>query len=440
MKNIILKALLLLMITLPLGLVANELSIKKSDLKITAVNGEYTLVITGHDWGPAVSKVIIDLNESVSETNYKDFSVFVKRSSELTEMKADEAIGNRSVLFSYVSDEKGKRISEGNHITLVLLIGPNDALSSPIKYIRKNNRGSNQWVDYSLTITNNSTQKVWDTEKGRIKPLIDSFDLSGSFKDSNDITMSYASFTPKTTNKKSALIIWLHGGGEGGTDPSIPIVANKAANYASDEIQTFFDGAYVLAPQCPGAWMHNSEGVTSHGKENDIYNEGLMELIKNYVSDNPKIDTDRIYVGGCSNGGYMALKLIMLYPKYFAAGYISSLAYQSEYIIDAQIKKIKNIPIWFVHSSDDKTTIPEKTVLPVYKRLLSAGAKNVHLSYYDHVTDLTRFFGGSDYRYNGHWSWIYSHANHAKLDFDGKPVIQNNKAVSIMEWLAAQKK
>jgi hypothetical protein len=72
--------------------------------------------------------------------------------------------------------------------------------------------------------------------------------------------------------------------------------------------------------------------------------------------------------------------------------------------------------------------------------LIAAGAKNVHLSYYDHVTDITGFFGGDDYRYNGHWSWIYSHANDADFDFDGKPVIVNGRAVTIMEWMAMQSK
>jgi predicted peptidase len=252
--------------------------------------------------------------------------------------------------------------------------------------------------------------------------------------------MSYASFTPGPSGEKFPLIIWLHGGGEGGTDPSIPIIANKAANYASQEIQSFFGGAFVLAPQCPGAWMHNSGGVTTHGREDDIYHKGLMELIRNYVDSNPAIDTDRIYVGGCSNGGYMALKLIMQHPAYFAAGYISALAYQSQYITDEQIADIRHIPIWFIHSKDDQTTIPDKTVIPLYNRLMDAGAPNVHFSYYDHVTDLSGFHGGDDYRYNGHWSWIYCHSNDAKLDFSGSPVRIDNKPVTIMEWMAAQKK
>ncbi len=399
----------------------------------------YTIVIEGYDWGPAVNKVILPLEEMVSEVDPDNYTVSVKRSAAGIQMQADEASGSREVIYAYVSDEKGERVEEGKHVTLTLFVSPDYVLGSPIKYIRQNNRGSNKWIDYEMTITNSSNNKVWNKEKGRIRPGIDTFDLSGSYSYNDKLTMSYASFTPNTTREKSPLIIWLHGGGEGGTDPSIPIIANKAANYASEEIQSFFGGAYVLAPQCPSAWMHNAEGVSTHGRENDIYNEGLMALINDYVISNPKIDTDRIYVGGCSNGGYMALKLILLYPDYFAAGYISALAYQSEYITEEQINSIKNVPIWFIHSADDQTTIAQKTVLPVYKRLIDSGAKDTHLSYYENVTDITGFFGGDDYRYNGHWSWIYSHANDANFDFNGNPVMIEGRPVSLMEWMSAQK-
>jgi predicted peptidase len=165
-----------------------------------------------------------------------------------------------------------------------------------------------------------------------------------------------------------------------------------------------------------------------------------MAFIKDYVKANPEIDPSRIYVGGCSNGGYMALKLIFLYPDYFAAGYISALAYKSEYIPDSDIQKIKNVPIWFVHSKDDRTTIPDLTVVPVFDRLRKAGAKNVHFTYYDHVNDITNFYGGKSFEYNGHWSWVYLHENLPRTDLDGSPVRVNGKPVTIMEWMAAQKK
>jgi predicted peptidase len=178
----------------------------------------------------------------------------------------------------------------------------------------------------------------------------------------------------------------------------------------------------------------------THGKEDDVYNVALMALVRHYVATHPGIDKDRIYVGGCSNGGYMALKLMLLHPDDFAAGFIAALAYQSQYLSDAEIKRIAHLPIWFVHSADDQTTRPELTVLPVYERLKAAGARDVHLSYYDHVVDITGFFGGSGYRYNGHWSWIYLHANHSRLDRDGAPVKVDGRPVSVLEWLAAQQR
>ena len=399
--------------------------------------GSYRQVIEGFDWGPAVNKVILSLDDTTSYVNPGDYLVLASRKSSVGEIAKEQSSGQRNVVFAYVSDERGDKVKTGKYITLVLAVGPNLPIGSPIQYFRGK---GNQWIDYQLSIINNKSQHVWDNSIGKIIPLVDQYSLQGKYTHSEKLTMSYASYTPKTKKEKSPLIIWLHGGGEGGVDPTIPLLGNKAANYASEEIQSVFEGAYVLVPQCPGAWMHNSQGVTTHGKENDIYNEGLMALIKEYVKSNPKIDASRIYVGGCSNGGYMALKLILLYPDYFAAAYISSLAYQSQYISDQELLKIKKVPIWFVHSKDDGVTIADQTVVPVYKRLIAAGAKNVHFTFYDHVYDVTDFFGGKGYQYNGHWSWVYLHKNLPRVDFDGSPVIVSGKPASIMEWLAAQKK
>ncbi len=270
-------------------------------------------------------------------------------------------------------------------------------------------------------------------------PLVDQFDLKGKFTFGDKLTMSYASFAPSNQKDKSPLIIWLHGGGEGGFDPTTALLGNKAANYASEAIQSVFDGAYILVPQSPTFWMQNSQGSYTTGKVNDIYNDALMALIKDFVQSNPKIDASRIYIGGCSNGGYMTLKLLLLHPDYFAAAYISSLAYQAEYISDEDMQKIKNIPIWFVHSKDDETTKPDQTVLPVYHRLMAAGAKNVHFSFYDHVNDITNLYGGKGYIYPGHWSWVYLHENLPRQDFNGSLVKVNGKPVTIMEWMSSQK-
>lgn len=422
-----------------LSWVSTGVLLAKHDLPTPLNGGNYSIVVEGYDWGPAVNKVIIALDEPVTSVDWKDYTVFAKRHTDCFELPAALASGLREVVHAYVSDAKGINAPEQAFITLVLAVAPNMPISSPIQYSRNDGCPGNNWIDYRLTVIQNSNGQVWNTETDRIVPPIDRFDLSGKFTQ-DGVTMSYASYAPENADGKRPLIIWLHGGGEGGTDPSIPLIANRAANYASDEIQTLFGGAYVLAPQTPTRWMDAGDGETTRGQTDDIYHQALMALIQQYVANNPNIDQDRIYVGGCSNGGYMTLKLLVEHPNYFAAAFPSALAYFSEYLTDAQVTAIKHIPIWFVHSKDDPVTVPDKTVVPVHKRLVAAGAKDVILSFYDHVVDITGFFGGDGYHYSGHWSWIYCHANESRYDVDGAPVMLDGRPVTIMEWLAAQSK
>jgi predicted esterase len=401
-------------------------------------NYEYTVVIEGFDWGPAVSKVILHAGETISSVDMGDFTIHVERLSDCGEVRGN-ASGERTIVYAYVSDEDGNIVEEGEHITLVMAVTPNLRLANPYERFRTETCNGTYWLDYQMTITNNANGQVWNQEAGRIMPLVDEFDLSGKFT-YGDVTLSYASFVPETENEKSPLFIWLHGGGEGGTDPIIPLIGNKVTNYASDEIQYFFNGAYILVPQCPTRWMDAGNGQSTRGEINDIYNESLMALIQNYVAENPGIDPNRIYVSGCSNGGYMASKLLLLHPDYFAAGLISSCSYRPANLTDEQINSIKDVPIWFIQAADDRTTIPKETGLPFYRRLIEAGAQNVHMSYYDHVVDITGFFGGENYHYPGHWSWVYLHANKCKYDLDGTPVKIDGRPVTIMEWTAAQRK
>ena len=398
----------------------------------------YTLVVEAFDWGPGANKVVIPLNEAMVEAKTNDFEVSATREVAGVQMSPQEASGNRVVVHSYRSNENGVIKVDGEFRTLVLSVSPTDPLTSPMKYVFKDGQGRNQWVAYKLAIEHTPSKTVWNTEKKRVMPQVDAFDLNGVFSQ-GDITLTYANFKPSNRSSKSPLIIWLHGGGEGGTDTSIPLIANKATNYASKEIQAIFGGAHVLVPQSPTFWMQSANGEYTRGEVNDIYNETLMALIRNYVKENPAIDINRIYIGGCSNGGYMSLKLIIENPDYFAAAYISALAFQAQFVTEIQIERIKEVPIWFLHAKDDTVTMPDETVVPLYKRLIAANASNVHFSFYENVIDLSGMFGGADFRYNGHFSWIYSHSNHANFGFDNESVLWNGNPVNLMEWMAAQR-
>ena len=399
--------------------------------------GSYTLVVEGFDWGPSVNKVILHLDEPIKELGDK-FDVRVTRALINSEEQISPSQGARSVMRSFISNSSGEPVDKGKFITLILEIGPDMKIASPFHY----NRG-NQWVNYKMSITNESTLQNWNHEADRIIPIVDDFNLNGEFLMSSNSVMNYAYYSPpgNTSEETYPLIIWLHGGGEGGNDPTIPLLGNLATNYASDQIQQIFGGSYVLVPQSPTRWMDSGAGPRpTSGEVDDIYFKELKGLFDKFIQEHPNIDKDRIYVGGCSNGGYMSLKLLIEYPKYFTAAFISALAYKSTYLSDRQLESIKDIPIWFVHSKDDSTTKPDETVVPVYNRLMAAGSKNVHFTFYDHVIDIRNVYGGESYQYPGHWSWIYLHANKSSSDFDGKPVKVKGMPVTIMQWLASQKK
>ena len=400
-------------------------------LSVTAQDN-YTLVVEGFDWGPATSKIILHLNDTTSVANAANFDIKVNRTSDCLPADSPRTKGSLDVVTAYVSDAKGNRVKNGKNITLHVGVGPHIQIGSPILFFFTEGCRGNQWTNYKLTITDTENNTIWNKESNRIIPLIDDFDLTGKFS-ANDVDLTYASYTPTSGEGKKPLIIWLHGGGEGGTDPSIVLLANRAANYASKEIQDIFGGAYVLAPQTPTRWMHGVSGETTRGQEPDIYSEALMALFNDFVAKHPDIDTNRIYVGGCSNGGYMTQELLLNYPDYFAAAYPSALAFFAEFLSEDDTKTLAKLSIWYMHSKDDPITKADVTVIPTYDLLMEAGAKDVHLSLYDHVTDLYGVYGGNNYHLNGHFSWVYSHRNHAQKKIDGK-------TITVMEWMASKSK
>jgi len=67
--------------------------------------GEYKYVVEGFDWGPAVNKVILSLDDTTSKVNVSDFTVFVTRKSSEGEMAAEPTSGQRNIVSAYISDD-----------------------------------------------------------------------------------------------------------------------------------------------------------------------------------------------------------------------------------------------------------------------------------------------------------------------------------------------
>jgi hypothetical protein len=83
------------------------------------------------------------------------------------------------------------------------------------------------------------------------------------------------------------------------------------------------------------------------------------------------------------------------------------------------------------------------TVVPTYERLIKAGGKNIHFTFWDHICDLHGLFRDSEgkpYEYIGHFAWIPMLNDDCKTDYNGKPVTIDGKEVTLLEWLSHQKK
>ena len=329
----------------------------------------------------------------------------------------------RNVLNVYPCDSRGAYNPEGEYLALGL-----DKISGWGTGIAKSRQGGVWDENYSVKVAlkPGKTLKVGkqkytaiecETDKA-LENFISEADYfnKGTYTGRltgkpGDVTLTYASYEPwslKGDGTANPLIIWLHGGGEGGVDVSITLLGNEVVSLIRPEIQSHFTteggkgGAYVLSIQCPTMWMGTSKGF-GHGEYPSLYADVLKSCIDEFVDQHPDIDRNRIYIGGCSNGGFMTMHMLLRNPKYFAAAYPTCEAYADENISDNEIKMLAEENIWFVQSFDDTTVAAATHCIPTFQRLVKAGAKNVWMSMFESVIGMD----DPGIPIMGHFAWCY---------------------------------
>ena len=370
----------------------------------------------------------------------------------------------RNVLSAYPSDSRGAFDPDGEYLALGLEKASGRGLGLA--------KGSGVWRDeYSVKVglkkgkvlkvgKQKYTAIECETDKA-LKDFLSEADFfnKGTFTGKatgkvGDITLTYASYEPwslKGDGKANPLIIWLHGGGEGGIDVSITLLGNEVVSLIRPQIQSHFtteggaDGAYVLSVQCPTMWMDSVSGAMSRGDYPSLYADVLKSCIDDFVRQHPDVDRSRIYLGGCSNGGYMTVHMLIRYPKYFAAAYPTCEAYMNQYISDNEINVLAEENIWIVQSYDDTTVDPKTHCIPMFQRLMKAGAKNVWMSMFENVQGIDN----PGQKLLGHFSWCYLFNDAVTMsqeqsDGDVKPSNDGGGSVApqghanIFEWMNAQ--
>src|SRR3954447_18190086 len=218
----------------------------------------------------------------------------------------------------------GARLDRRGNIVLDLSYGEGQVGGGTLGYIV--GKGRNVMLDLVYTIAQNTPIALRDRRQitiarfvqGRLSdPEADAFSyhISGS-------GMNYRLYSPRHGRRFHAagrgghpLVVWLHGGGEGGLlpdhyyDNETTLRANRGAlGFAARRAQRIFGGAYVVAPQSTSYWIEDGPRFAP------LIREIIGDLVRRYA-----IDRRRIYVAGCSNGGYMTMEMTSVYPDLFAA-------------------------------------------------------------------------------------------------------------------------
>jgi predicted peptidase len=285
-------------------------------------------------------------------------------------------------------------------------------------------KGRHVRLDLVYTITQHSPLKtrtgqpliIERFDQGRLdNPEVDAFShqVSGS-------GMKYRLYTPAhpVPSTRHPLIVWLHGLGEGASlpdgyyDNETTLRANRGAlGFTTKEAQQVFSGAYVVAPQSTSYWLEDGDGFAP-----------LIHEIVDDVADRYPVDRRRISVVGCSNGGYMSLKMTTVYPDRFAASVpICAVvgprrAGGPTMITDDELRHTRT-PTWLVASRDDDTVPPQTNTVHAHELIPRS-----LISLYENVT-----WNGN--RYSGHSSWIYVARNDPSTD-----------RTHIWQWMAGQRR
>jgi predicted peptidase len=164
-------------------------------------------------------------------------------------------------------------------------------------------------------------------------------------------------------DKRWPLVLFLHGGGETGTDLNKVKVHGPPKLIAAGKQFPFI----MVAPQATrAAW---------DGWDPQVLNGLLDEVTAKY-----KVDKDRVYVTGMSMGGMGTWKLAASRPDRFAAIVpICGIG------VPADAEKLKGLPIR-IYQGDRDPIVKAETAHAMLDALKAAGAKDVELTVYPDVS------------------------------------------------------
>lgn len=168
-------------------------------------------------------------------------------------------------------------------------------------------------------------------------------------------TVDYLCFHPGNTQSPTPLLLFLHGGGESGSDLNKVKTHGPPAEIEKGRKYPFI----VISPLNPD--------------KKGFWDEDRLARFLDALEKEISFDKSRLYLAGMSRGGYGAYRLTMENPKRFAAVMVLCGAAPTPYA-----KWLGDTPIHIIHGQKD-TSIPVEESVRMTRAIAKAGG-NVSLT------------------------------------------------------------
>ena len=193
---------------------------------------------------------------------------------------------------------------------------------------------------------------------------------------------------------KYPLVVWFHGLGDGDSVGK-QISASNIAAWADESYQNRFKdagGAFIIAPR-------------SGSNQQECWGDALIYPVRatldHFIAENrDNIDVSRIYVGGYSMGGKMALKMLVAYPEMFAAGFPICPAWVPG---EEATACFKDVPIWLTSGAQDPLVNYFAFASTTWNNILSQ-SNVAEINRFSTLT--TTLYPDGNRAYSAHLSWF----------------------------------
>ncbi|WNM25164.1 alpha/beta hydrolase-fold protein [Demequina capsici] len=339
-----------------------------------------TLVTDVAPDGLKVTGVVLEYDETLdlasTEVDPDAFSVTVDLSAADGAFTVD---GDRTVLAAHTAAtaDLDAPAAEGRY--LILALDPQDA-AAPASYTDWDTSITSYYElvgGYAITQVDNlvaadgsvaSRARHATTSSAVAHTLIDDY-ASGSLATDAGPTLDYRYAVPSTEPGETyPLVVTLHGFNESGSNNFSQLAGTQISVAFADPQRQAQDPAYVLSPQADpsdpakGAWWDAP------------MQEAVVELVEEFITAHPDIDTSRVYLTGLSMGSYGSWGILTEHADLFAGAVLVCGGGVADEAITAAA--VSDLPIWAVHSEDDAVVSydADGSDFRIYQALESEGA------------------------------------------------------------------